>query len=365
MVSPGGFCKAGSYRVSNGGCYNDTNHQCGFTEGFPEAFTLNNSWLNAATVCNSNGWNFAGAEDGVGAEVLCSDEPPSCPQVDDSHCNRGCPNNTHSGLNETCGSDWMLRLVNYTCEHEVKSFCDTVCDGLQCEPDLNSSYSVQSMGCFNDTGAGPNFDGACGFVHGGTNRHNNSWEFAAQACNQAGYSIAAVVDGLGAEIFCSNNPPTVGRNGCERIEESESCNMTRTHDPAKPWVDYPCNACNGTICLGHRDQTCGGASGLGYVDSVRALRVIEYTCKQSPMDSSKSVGSLETVSALLKSHDGQLTQANYTEKLHVGYRWYDAHGVVPNFPFGHGKLYSVRPESSRSTGHRRSCPSFPFWYRLL
>jgi beta-glucosidase len=33
--------------------------------------------------------------------------------------------------------------------------------------------------------------------------------------------------------------------------------------------------------------------------------------------------------------------ANYTEKLEVGYRWYDAHGVTPAFPFGHGISYAV------------------------
>jgi hypothetical protein len=71
----------------------------------------------------------SGAEDGLGAEVLCSPKPPDCPQLDGTardpatghllHCAAGCPNNTNSGLNETCGNGWELRLVNYTCEHEV------------------------------------------------------------------------------------------------------------------------------------------------------------------------------------------------------------------------------------------------------
>lgn len=32
--------------------------------------------------------------------------------------------------------------------------------------------------------------------------------------------------------------------------------------------------------------------------------------------------------------------ANYTERLEVGYRWYNARGVTPKFPFGHGLTYS-------------------------
>src|SRR5690606_9420396 len=33
--------------------------------------------------------------------------------------------------------------------------------------------------------------------------------------------------------------------------------------------------------------------------------------------------------------------AHYTEDLQVGYRWYEANGVAPLFPFGHGLSYTT------------------------
>ena len=33
--------------------------------------------------------------------------------------------------------------------------------------------------------------------------------------------------------------------------------------------------------------------------------------------------------------------ANYTEALLVGYRWFDAHNSAPRYPFGHGLSYTT------------------------
>merc|ERR1712070_748138 len=42
-----------------------------------------------------------------------------------------------------------------------------------------------------------------------------------------------------------------------------------------------------------------------------------------------------------KQYPGENGVSVYSEKLLVGYRWYNAHGVTPKFCFGHGLSYTT------------------------
>ncbi|MGH7804943.1 MAG: glycoside hydrolase family 3 C-terminal domain-containing protein, partial [Candidatus Binatia bacterium] len=59
-----------------------------------------------------------------------------------------------------------------------------------------------------------------------------------------------------------------------------------------------------------------------------------------PMTFPKRVGDLPTAGDLLR-YPGNGLQVFYSEGPLVGYRWYDAEGVEPAFPFGHGLSYTT------------------------
>lgn len=89
------------------GCYNDSNHGCGFkmverTDSLTQA--------SCATYCHASGLAVAGPE--TGAECWCgAAAPTSCPKVDIAQCNTSCPGKP----DEMCGAPWRLQAYSYAC----------------------------------------------------------------------------------------------------------------------------------------------------------------------------------------------------------------------------------------------------------
>jgi beta-glucosidase len=44
-------------------------------------------------------------------------------------------------------------------------------------------------------------------------------------------------------------------------------------------------------------------------------------------------------------------ESTYTEKLNIGYRWYDTNKVAPKFAFGHGLTYANFSYSGLKVGY--------------
>jgi hypothetical protein len=97
---------------SSVGVYNDSQHQCGFTQlGNEGTFLTTNSWETAATACNAAGKPVAGASAGKGEQVWCGESlTPNCPRFD-SYKSKKCPGNS----SETCGDSWVLEVIKYDC----------------------------------------------------------------------------------------------------------------------------------------------------------------------------------------------------------------------------------------------------------
>lgn len=179
-----------------------------------------------------------------------------------------------------------------------------------CEP---GTYSVHDLGCANASDARwiPSDNGG--------NKLNMTWTYAAEVCNAAGYSVAAVNGGDGAGIHCSNQKPP---EAVLLPEGAEGYN--------KP---YGYNLCNKTVCSGNRSQSCGGDGWEYNASVVRPTRVIGYSC--TPRRTVRLLQSAQ-LDVVKLGAGGSNTQATYSEQLEVGYRYYDAKQLhfSTGFPFG-------------------------------
>lgn len=90
------------------GCYNDSNHGCGFSLADRSSdLTL----ASCATLCSTKGLPVAGPE--TGSECWCGAAAPSkCAKVSDAECNVTCPGDK----SEDCGAPGRLQAFTYTCE---------------------------------------------------------------------------------------------------------------------------------------------------------------------------------------------------------------------------------------------------------
>ena len=96
-------------------------------------------------------------------------------------------------------------------------------------------------------------------------------------------------------------------------------------------MPYGANLCNKTACSGDATESCGG-DGWQYNGTVRPTRALRYTCTRpapdpDPVHPPRTTGDTRSV---------------YSERLLIGYRWYDAHNVsfTTGFPFGHGLSFT-------------------------
>ncbi|HEV7444934.1 MAG TPA: glycoside hydrolase family 3 C-terminal domain-containing protein [Steroidobacteraceae bacterium] len=75
-----------------------------------------------------------------------------------------------------------------------------------------------------------------------------------------------------------------------------------------------------------------------------------------PVTFPQSFDQIPTTSAY--QYPGVQNEVSYSEGIYVGYRWYDAHGLEPLFPFGHGLSYTTFQYGSLQVQNQPAAVSF-------
>ena len=86
------------------------------------------------------------------------------------------------------------------------------------------------------------------------------------------------------------------------------------------------------------DVVTGAVTPSGRLTETWAMRYEDYPCA-------------DTFSYM----NGNLVEEKYSEGIYVGYRWFDARGIAPRYPFGYGLSYTTFAESFRCVRTEGTC----------
>ena len=120
---------------------------------------------------------------------------------------------------------------------------------------------------------------------------------------------------------------------------------------AMPWLDEV----EGVVETWYPGQEDGHAAAAVLFGDVNPSGKLPYTFPRSLADD--QIRSAAQFPGVMVPSDDVGPHATYSERLLVGYRWYDAKGIAPLFPFGYGLSYTsfayadltVRPTASGAT----------------